>query len=166
MARDVLLNVLLPKNRNHPGSLRIELDGAPRGEFRVLGRGSTTVGGHSTGNPSLSPFLHAGNTPVGDYVSPGTVSTTDWDQASYGPWGAVRVKAVAGDALLAQGLGRKGLLIHGGASGRFNGYRPTLGCLRLHDSDMKELIRMVAGAGDSAQARMCENVTVRVTVRE
>jgi hypothetical protein len=166
MGRDVLLNVLLPKNRNHPGFIRIEVNGVPCREFRVLGRGSTTVKGNPTGNPSLSPFLHAGNTPVGDYVSPATVSTTNWNQSSYGPWGAVRLKAVSGDALLAQRLGREGLLIHGGGSGQFDGYRSTLGCLRLHDADMKELIRTIADAGNNANATMCEKISVRVTVRE
>jgi hypothetical protein len=48
--------------------------------------------------------------------------------------GAIRLKALAGDALLAQDVfGRKGLPIHGGPPGRFDGYRSTLGCLRLRE---------------------------------
>jgi hypothetical protein len=166
MLRDVQLNVLLPRNRNHAGWIRVEVNGLPQREFHILGRGSTTVKGKPTGNSTLSPFKYAGNTPTGEYVSPGIVSTTDWDQSSYGPWGAVRLKAVAGDALVAERLGRDGLLIHGGQAGRFDGYRSTLGCLRLRDGDMKQLIQLISNAGANAQASMCEAVSVRVTVRE
>jgi hypothetical protein len=66
--------------------------------------------------------LHAGDTPKGDYVSSGITSTTGWNQNSCGPWWAIRLKAVAGDALLAQDVfGRKGLLIHGGLPGALCG---------------------------------------------
>src|SRR5215813_13419275 len=102
MSRDVHLNVLLPRNRHRAGWIRAEIDGTPQSEFRILGRGSMTVGGKPTStHPSLSPFAYAGNTPTGSYVSPGLVSTAGWNQGSYGPWGAIRLKAVAGDALLA-----------------------------------------------------------------
>jgi len=166
MNQDVHLNVLLPRNRSYPGWIRLELNGVPQGEFRILGRGSTKVKGHPTGNPTLSPLMRAGNTPTGVYTSPGVVSTTDWDRDSYGPWGAIRLKAIAGDALLAERLGRKGLLIHGGAEGRFDGYRSTLGCLRLHNADLKTLVGMISGAGDNATTQMCDSVSVRITVRE
>ena len=168
MPRDVQLNVLLPRNRDHPGWIRVEINGTSQTEFHVLGRGSTTVNGKPTStHPSLSPFAHAGNTPTGNYVSPGIVSTTDWSRNSYGLWGAIRLKAVAGDAVLAQDVfGRKGLLIHGGIPGRFDGYRSTLGCLRVSDSDMRLLIKLISNAGDNAQAARCEGVSVRVTVRE
>jgi hypothetical protein len=166
MPRDVHLNVLLPRNRDHPGWIRLEIDGEPEAEFHVLGRGSTTVGGKPISkHPTLSPFAHAGNTPTGEYVSPGIVSTTAWNQDSYGPWGAIRLKAVAGDAILAQDIfGRKGLLIHGGAPGRFDGYRSTLGCLRLNNCDMERLIQLISNAGNRALA--CEGVSVRVSIRE
>jgi len=138
------------------------MNGLPQAEFRVLGRGSSTVS-----NPDRNPFLYAGNTPTGDYESFGLADTGNWNQSSYGPWGAVRLKAAGGDALLAEQLGhREGLLIHGGSPGTFSGFRPTLGCLRLHNRDMKELVRLIANAGDNARVSMCENVSVRVTVRE
>jgi hypothetical protein len=172
MQRDVHLNVILPRNRNHPGWIRVEVNGVPQREFRILGRGSTTVRDKATGkskptgNPTRSPFKYAGNTPTGDYDSPGIVDTTDWNRSSYGPWGAVRLKAHAGDALTAERLGRDKLLIHGGVEGKFDGYNSTLGCLRLHNSDMKQLIQLISDAGANAQAAMCENVSVKVTVRE
>ena len=166
MNRDVYLDVLLPRNRNYPGWIRVNLDGVPAGEFRVLGRGSTKIKGQPTGNPTLSPLMYAGNTPTGDYVSPAMVSTTGWDRDSYGPWGAIRLKAVGGEALLAERLGREGLLIHGGSEGRFDGFRPTLGCLRLQNADMKELAGIISGAGDNATTQMCDAVSVRITVRQ
>jgi hypothetical protein len=168
MPRDVHLNVLLLRNRDHPGWMRVEIDGVSQAEFRVLGRGSKTLNRKTVSpHPSLSPFAFAGNTPTGDYVSPGIVTTDRWNQSSYGPWGAIRLKAVAGDALLAADVfGRKGLLIHGGAPGRFDGYRSTLGCLRVSNDDMMRLIQLISDAGTNAEAAMCEAVTVRVSVRE
>jgi hypothetical protein len=61
---------------------------------------------------------------------------------------------------------REGLLIHGGLPGRFDGYRSTLGCLRVSNDDMRQLIALISGAGNNAQAARCEGVSVRVTVRE
>jgi hypothetical protein len=166
MFREVHLNILLPKNRDHPGWIRVEVMGEPQREFRILGRGSATDAGTPTGNPTRNPLRYAGNTPTGDYISPGLESTTLWNQSSYGPWGAVQLKAVAGQALLAERRGRSGLLIHGGAAGRFDGYRSTLGCLRLQNSDMKQLIEIISKAGEDARAEACEKVSVKVTVRE
>jgi lipoprotein-anchoring transpeptidase ErfK/SrfK len=127
-----------------------------------------TVKGLPTSNhPSLSPFTYAGNTPTGDYISPGVVDTSGWNQASYGPWGGIRLTAVAGDALLAQDVfGRKGLLIHGGAPGRFDGYRSTLGCLRVSDNDMRTLVALISNAANNASAMRCEGLSIQVTVRE
>jgi lipoprotein-anchoring transpeptidase ErfK/SrfK len=169
MASNVNLNVLLLKNRRHPGWLRVEVDGIPKAEFRVLGRGSTTVkcksnARVSTGNPTLNPYRFAGNTPTGDFVSPGMTSTADWPQRSYGPCGAVRLKAVGGDALIAEKLGRTGLLIHGGAPGQFDGYASTLGCLRLRNNDMRQLRDLLSGEDPLKQ--LCFNLRVTVTIRE
>jgi hypothetical protein len=168
MRHTVLLNVILPKNRNHTGWVRVEIDGTPKKEFHVLGRGSMTVHGKPVSkHPSLSQFVSSGNTPVGSYTSPEIVSTTNWDQSSYGPWGAIRLKAVGGDALLAQDVfGRKGLLIHGGAPGRFDGYKSTLGCLRLSNPDMRQLVQLISDAGDNPETRQCEGISVNVNVRE
>jgi hypothetical protein len=167
MPREILLNVLLPRNRNRPGRIRVEINGTPQAEFFVLGRGSTTVKGKRTGNPTRSPFRYAGDTPTGDYLSSGVESTGGLSQDSYGPWGAIRLKAVAGDAFLAESIfGRKGLLIHGGAPGRFEGYASTLGCLRVSNLDMRRLMQLISDAGDNVQARVCEIVSVSVAVRE
>jgi hypothetical protein len=167
MSRDVHLNVLLPSNRNHLGWLRVEINGKPVSEFRVLGRGSATVEGKPTGNPTRSPFKYAGDTPTGDYISPAIVDTAHWNQSSYGSWGAVRLEAVAGDALLAQDIFRRDkLLIHGGAPGRFDGYRSTLGCLRLSNNDMRQLTELISNTGNDVLTASCESISVRVTIRQ
>lgn len=89
MAREVHLNVLLPKNRDRPRWIRVEIDGFPERAFRTLGGGSTSgvIDGKKVVNPSRNPFMQIGNTPVSDYVSPGLESTSGWKQSSYGPWG-------------------------------------------------------------------------------
>lgn len=166
MAKSVSLNILLPKNRDHSGWLRVEVDGVTSAEMRVLGRGSATVGGKPTGNPTRNPFVKDGDTPTGQYVAEGIRSTGDRDQRSYGPWGAVVLNAVSGPARLAQAMGRTGLLIHGGAPGRFDGLRPTLGCLRLANEDMKRLTDAIFAAGQQSVSQRCEAIAVRVNVRE
>lgn len=102
--------------------------------------------------------MHDGDTPTGDYRGSGVVSTAKLNRDSYGPWGAIMLKPVGGEALLAERLGRTGLLIHGGAEGRFDRFRSTRGCLRLHNSDMKTLADIVSDAGHHAR--------VRITIRE
>ena len=166
MTKAIHLNVLLPKNRDRLGWLKVDVDGKPVAEFRVLGRGSSTVHGKSTGNPTRNPLQYAGDTPTGNYQSTGIESTEDWPQASYGPWGAVQLKAVAGEALTAERLGRRGLLIHGGAQGRFHGYRSTKGCLRLSNLDMMKLMDILRNAGDDPQHLMTMGLTVDVHVRQ
>ncbi|HXK04783.1 MAG TPA: L,D-transpeptidase [Verrucomicrobiae bacterium] len=165
MNKNVFLDVVLPRNRSYAGWIRVELNGVPAAEFRVLGRGSTHVPGHPA-NPTLSPLMYGGNTPRGDYRGTEIDSTSDLPQNSYGPWGEIRLKAVSGEAVLAERLGRDGLLIHGGAEGAFDGFRPTHGCLRLHNADMKTLIGLISNAGDDATAQMCDAVSVRITVRD
>jgi hypothetical protein len=169
----VHLDVILPKDRNHAGYLRVDINGFPKGEFRVLGRGSATIlnpvtGRYEpTGNPSRNPFIHDGDTPQGEYQATEIDSTSGLPKDSYGPWGEVRLRATGGDALWAERLGRTGLLIHGGAAGSsFDGFRATRGCLRLHNPDMKRLIELLSTAGDHAEFQSCGEITVSVRVRQ
>lgn len=162
MANEVKLNVILPKNRDHTGWLRVEVDGFPRAEFRVLGRGSTTKN-----NPTQhGPFLEHGDTPTGEYDSPGVASTAGQNEASYGPNGKVLLEPRTGDALLAKWLGRDLFRIHGGAPGAFDNYRATWGCLRLSNQDMYQLRSLLSSASDDARNLQCKPITVRLTVRE
>jgi lipoprotein-anchoring transpeptidase ErfK/SrfK len=169
MPREVLIRVRLPPNRNHPGWMEVEVNGIPRARFSVLGRGSSTVGGTPTGNPTRNPFEYAGDTPTGDYRGADLESTPPGAKnvSSFGPWGRVRLTAVAGDALWAQDVfGRRGLMIHGGDPGRFDGYRPTLGCLRLSNGDMRRLIGLIEEAGNDSIGARCDGVAIRISVRD
>ncbi len=156
------LNVVLPRNRNAAGWLRVERDGCPLAEFRVLGRGSR--------GPGDTSFLSRGNTPTGTYQGTEFVETRDWNQASYGPWGAVRLKPTSGDALLAEDVyGRRGLLIHGGApatSGAWmGGLKPTLGCLRLANNDVRALREIIESERNDETRQICQEAEIQVTVR-
>ena len=93
-----------------------------------------------------------------------------WPQKSYGPNGAIRLKALGGDALMAESLGRSGLLIHGGTTGtekywRGKGaLRATHGCIRLSNKDVKKLMELIYGARYSDNA--CNLVDITISVKE
>ena len=85
--------VLLPRNRNYDGTMRVEIDGQPYREFIVLGRGSRGAGD--------TTFFNNGNTPTGEYDGSTYLSTEGQNARSYGPWGKVVLKPIRGNALLA-----------------------------------------------------------------
>jgi lipoprotein-anchoring transpeptidase ErfK/SrfK len=64
-------------------------------------------------------------------------------ERKYGPHGWITLNPVAGQALEAKRNGRFGLLIHGGAPGAGGALRPTFGCLRLTNGDMRGLMEIV-----------------------
>ena len=157
------LNIVLPRNRDLTGWLRVEKDGRPVAEFRALGRGSRGAGETS--------FLERGNTPTGTYRGTGFAETKGRNQASYGPWGAVRLKPTSGHAVLAEDVfGRRGLLIHGGApatGGRWSGsLQPTHGCIRLANDDVWALRDLIEQERYDNTRKMCQEVEIHVTVRE
>jgi hypothetical protein len=155
--------VLLPRNRNLAGRLRVEKDGMLLAEFSALGRGSR--------GPGDTSLLKDGNTPTGSYKGSEFIETKGRNLASYGPWGALRLKPESGNAVLAQDVfGRKGLLIHGGAlatSGLWKGkLKPTHGCIRLSNSDMKRLREIIEAARYDDIRKMCREIEINVTVKE
>lgn len=158
----VHLNILLPANRNKDGRMRVEVDGRIASEFRVLGRGSR--------GPGDTSFQSRGNTPIGKYS--GTFADTiEWPHKSYGPWGGIRLKALSGDAMLAESIiGRKGLMVHGGSMGGKDYWRgagslrATYGCLRISNYDMRLLSRIIEEASHNPIARVCSEPEITVTV--
>jgi len=147
------LRVILPRNRVAAGTLRVERAGVPVREFPVLGRSAV-------GRTSM---LASGNTPTGTYQGDAIRDTSSWNQRSYGPWGAVHLRPIGGDALAAEALGRRGLLIHGGDPGVHSALRPTYGCLRLSNADMKDLVELLQEQTSSAQS---SDHMVVITVQE
>lgn len=135
---EIHLKVVVPRNRNLDGWLYVEKGGAQVDRMRVLARGSQ--------GPGDTQFQTNGNTPTGTYDGSVFVSTKDFPQDSYGPWGAVRLTPTSGNALTAERVfGRTGLLIHGGDLSRpgywrgANQLRATYGCLRVSNDDMLRL---------------------------
>lgn len=160
----ITLNVLLRRDRNIGGHLRLIHNGDPVAEYQVLGRGSR--GGGDTS------MLQNGNTPTGDYSGNTVVETSQWPQDSYGPWGAVRLKPLDGNALEASRLGRSGLLIHGGSRGG-KGYwrgegelRATHGCIRISNADMKNLLETLNFISIKNNNSSCSQLDIKVSVKE
>jgi hypothetical protein len=173
VAKNILLNVLLPKEREKAGWLRVEIERVPVAEIRVLGRGSTTgvIDGKPFRNPTLTPLGKGGNTPTGDYVSPGIERTPPKDEIKYGPWGKVVLKPMQGQAIKAEKAGRGGFLIHGGGppkkgSGNFDGLRSTYGCLRVSDADMFRLMMLLFDAQEDRGKLQSVPIEVQVHVRD
>lgn len=136
------LRVVVPKNRNLDGWLYVERDGAVLDRMKVLARGSQGTGD--------TQFQNNGNTPTGGYNGSSFERTDNFPQDSYGPWGALRLAPISGNALMAERLfGRTGLLIHGGAPGGSNYWRgagalrATYGCLRVSNADMLRLRQLL-----------------------
>lgn len=164
MADHIHLKIQVPANRNLSGWLYVEVDGKAVTRMRVLARGSR--------GPGDTQFLTNGNTPTGVYDGSTFQSTQNFPQSSYGPWGAIRLKPISGNALTAERLfGRSGLLIHGGTLGG-SGYwrgagtlRATFGCVRISNDDMKTLVGLVMEDDDLSMSRV-HAPRVTVTIQE
>ncbi len=86
------LRILVPKNRNLPGWLRVEVNGTPVKEMRVLARGS-----RGEGNTSL---LRNGNTPTGEYRGSVVSGNGTLPEESYGPWGILSRHPFSSDRII------------------------------------------------------------------
>jgi len=152
MDTNIELIVHLPSNRNIAGEMQVLVDGKAKKHYQVAGRGSAGDGQTwATKGISGDKTKPGGNTPTGKYAVPGIESTTKNDQKAYGPNGKIRLEPLAGNALIAKDVfSRNGLLIHGGDASsegswkQLGGLRPTHGCLRLSNDNMKELISLIS----------------------
>lgn len=164
---DVDLTVMLSSRRNQSGILiaKERSSGRVLGTFEALGRGSQ--------GPGDTQMTVDGNTPTGEYQVERMDATADWNQSSYGPNGALRLRPVSGNAIAAEQIvGRQGLLVHGGSPGA-DGYwrgggelRATHGCLRLRDQDVKRLANLLFDATNNTQQNQCQSINVRLTVTD
>ena len=162
---DLHLKVQLPTNRNGSGIVTIWGADGIKGRFEILGRGSRGAGD--------TQMQVRGNTPTGTYRVSEMVNTSQWNQNSYGPNGALRLDPQSGNAQAAEALvGRSGLLIHGGSEGGASYWRgagelrATHGCLRLSNTNMKTLMDAVFGASLNPRQSRSEPVEVKVTVTD
>lgn len=146
-AMSSVIRVQLPKDRSNTGRLELRVDGRTAfGPVPVLGLADYSAAVRH-GNPKRDPVRSFGNTPTGEYA--GYVQAPFPPKAAnlraYGPHATIRMEPRLGPALEAWRNGRRGLLIHGGAPGAAGGLRPTHGCLRVSDENMKGLLAAVAG---------------------
>ncbi len=165
---DIHIMVMLSRERNQSGVLKLIRDGNVLAEYEALGRGSV-----GSGDTQLQVN---GNTPTGEYEASQVVSTAEWSQSSYGPNGAIRLKPVSGNAQIAVDvLGRSGLLIHGGSPAGSNYWRKTqqssdlratLGCIRLSNDNMLDLISRLHLQTMDAKHNRSVDLKVKVTVND
>lgn len=155
--KSVTVVVKLNPDRTKGGTLTIvNEDGKTLlGPLPVLGKAAMNTAAEKK-NPKALATLPFGDTPEGTYVMRHIRSTSDLNQKSYGPNGAIVLEPTGGTALVAKQNGRTGLWIHGGATGKDGLLRRTNGCLRVFDADMTRIIEAIAKNSVNASANRCE----------
>lgn len=144
--------------------MAVDVDGQEVAAFPVKGRGSRGAGD--------TVFLNKGNTPTGVYGGT-AIETKGWNESSYGANGAIRLNPLGGEALIAARIfGRSGLLIHGGSSDSreywksLGGLKPTHGCLRLSNENVKALMEIIAESRHDEKLQMSEEPEITISVVE
>lgn len=144
------IRVQLPNDRYKTGELRVMdpiTGGTLYGPVPVLGRAARDdAAAHQ--NPDRDAVLPFGNTPLGGYKVSAILANgpgTPRDIVKYGPNGSIVLDPESGPALTAKNNGRTGLLIHGGRQTANptplpSHLKPTNGCIRILDGDLKRLI--------------------------
>jgi hypothetical protein len=159
--------VQLPLDRTKTGSLILVDDSGNTlaGPYDVLGKADNgTAVAH--GNPNRDPLLPYGDTPEGIYGINRAVATgngTVYTAHSYGPYGALVLQPISGDAQTAANAGRIGLMIHSGDAGQTNPLRPTHGCLRLSNDSMNALMQAIANSSE-VDGISCQMTRISVIV--
>ncbi len=147
-----MIFIELPAERSKVGRLILQDDQGNRilGPFAALGKADDRAA-KAKGNPDRDPSLPYGDTPLGSYTC--HVQPPQQPTHSYGPNGTIALIATGGDALTAKKNGRSGLLIHGGDPGANHSLRPTHGCVRLYNEDIKLLVEALTS--DSELGEHC-----------
>ena len=146
----------LPRNRNIPGELvALDDDGNVIHRCPCLGKADNAKAAEM-GNPTRNPLLPFGDTPTGLYR---LTKAGPWSPAStYGVHPVVVMNPISGDALRAAST-RSGIWLHGGAPGRNSAtafLRPTHGCLRVADDDMRQIWLLAATFGEPETLEVVE----------
>jgi hypothetical protein len=150
---DLAIRVQLPADRTKTGTLTLVNPGTGLvffGPVPVLGRAARDKAS-AQGNPSGSSLKPYGDTPTGSYDVArivGNGNSTSRPIAGYGQSGSIVMEPTGGDALVAKGNGRVGLLIHAGRHAFSSvvdarALKPTNGCIRMLDFDMANLIAAI-----------------------
>ena len=142
--------VKLPIDRTQTGTIAL-IDDVGRtiaGPFPALGKSTDRLAVEAQ-NPQRDPTMENGDTPLGDYAVGGFVKTGTgkYPALSYGSVGAVHLEPISGQALQAKNNGRTGLMIHAGRPKPDGHLVATLGCVRVHEEAMTELLAAIITAG-------------------
>ncbi|MEO8028214.1 MAG: hypothetical protein ABI823_17150 [Bryobacteraceae bacterium] len=136
--------VELPADRSKLGRISLrDANGALWGPAACYGK-ADAQSASAHGNPQRDPLQPFGDTPLGSYACAiGRPAVTPRISRSYGPNGYVVLRAVSGPAKTAEQNGRFGLLIHGGDLNAAGKLRPTFGCVRVGNEDLKALLAKI-----------------------
>jgi L,D-transpeptidase catalytic domain len=140
--------IKLPEDRSKVGALHLvnDDDVAVAGPFPVYGKADRETAAEK-GNPGGDPLKLYGDTPYGAFDIVDIVPVSDTGKhhsTNFGSHGVIRLKPKGGPALAAARNGRFGLMIHGGEAATNKGLKPTNGCVRISDADMKSLLEAIA----------------------
>ena len=146
----LVIKILLPADRTKTGTLRVvdsNTGVTVYGPVSVLGRAARNAA-KAAGNPGADPLKKNGDTPEGVFNVLSIVRNgagTSRPTIQYGENGSIVLDPTGGPALTAKQSGRTGLLIHSGRHPNTpmlspSVLKPTNGCLRMLDWDMKSLI--------------------------
>lgn len=140
--------VELPADRKGLGTLRLMSDSGSTvaGPFRALGKADRKTAA-AKGNPTGDPLKPYGDTPCGTFELIDIVQTgedAEIDSSKYGKHGAIRLRPTEGQAARAALADRTGSMIHGGEASSSGDLRPTNGCVRVSDDDMRLLLEAIA----------------------
>lgn len=153
------IDVFLPQERSYYGILTLQVRGSWNWleVLRVYCYAMADKSGAvAHGNPQRDPAKPFGDTPTGWYngtiarFAPGQIKDPE-TLRSKGPYGYVALTATPnqlpgralGKAWEAQLNGRYGILIHSGDLSPHGFLRPTYGCIRLGNEDLKTLLSMI-----------------------
>jgi hypothetical protein len=172
-ARKIVIAVELPSDRGRAGRLSIknDLGQVVAGPWPVLGKADGLTAARRN-NSTRSTVLPYGDTPAGTYLVTGAFKVgdgTSYKKESYGIHGALRLDPQSGDAKVAKDVGgRTGLLIHSGDLGNQGRLRPTNGCLRLSNGDMRAVLDelLLIAVVQGAISATCSVTSVGVTVSD
>lgn len=145
----------LASNRVKPGVLTVVEDGVTvLGPFPCLGKADNAAAAKE-GNPGRDPLRRMGDTPTGEWLITRVIPAGPGMPADkYGPYGALDLKPFAGPCVQAYLNGRSGIWIHSGKPSASGGLRPTHGCIRLSDVDMKKLIARLSTTLKTERVRL------------
>lgn len=137
------LNVTLSKDRDKVGAYAFSNGLVNLRAGSVLGR-SDNAAAKLHHNPTRDPLLPFGDIPTGSYIA--TVIPASTDHHAYGPYARFYFTAREGNAVKAN---RSGLEGHGGDLNplykQWGGLRPTNGCLRFFNEDIRYMTTIVNG---------------------